>query len=179
MNLLAVCDRLSDRVVLLNTSTTSPELSFACSTRGENEAGKPQLISPFYIAEHNGLLFVDSKAKIVVLSVHDNGRGVRLERTMGGRGSALASLKPKPGLSPFTIHGDALYVVGEEHLGVLSLDGVLRQKIRIPVTSPIVTTICVDDKHAYVLCSTPGFGRNTTGLYILEKVQPATAGSSA
>ena len=95
LNLLAVCDRLNDRVVLLNTSTTSPELSFACSTRGEDEGGRPQLTKPAAISEHNGLLFVGSKSKIVVLSVHDSGRGVRLERSMGGKGSALASLKPK------------------------------------------------------------------------------------
>ena len=182
LNLLAVCDRLNDRVVLLNTSTTSPKLSFACSTRGEDEGGRPQLTKPAAISEHNGLLFVGSKSKIVVLSVHDNGRGVRLERSMGGKGSALASLKPKSGCFPFTVHRDALYVIGEQHLGVLSLNGVLRQKIRIPVSSPIVTTICVDDKHAYIhLCASSGVlggGRNASGLYILEKVQISVAGSS-
>ena len=110
-------------------------------------------------------------------------QGGRLERSMGGKGSALASLKPKSGLFPFTVHRDALYVVGAEDLGVLSLNGVLRQKIRIPVPNPMVTEICVDDKHAYVnLYAIGGFlggGRNATGLYILEKVQPAAAGSSA
>ena len=166
----------------VNTSTTSPKLSFACSTRGEDEGGRPQLTKPAAISEHNGLLFVGSKSKIVVLSVHDNGRGVRLERSMGGKGSALASLKPKSGCFPFTVHRDALYVIGEQHLGVLSLNGVLRQKIRIPVSSPIVTTICVDDKHAYIhLCASSGVlggGRNASGLYILEKVQISVAGSS-
>ena len=97
---------------------------------------------------------------------------------MGGKGSALASLKPKLQF-PFTVHRDALYVVGAEHVGVLSLNGVLRQKIRIPVPEPIVTTICVDDKHAYIhLIPGGGAGRNRSGLYILEKTQPAAAGSS-
>ena len=172
LNLLAVCDRLNDRVVLLNTSTTSPELNFACSTRGEDEGGRPQLAKPKFIAEHNGLIFVDSKAKIVVLSIHDNGRSVRFERSMGGKGSALASLKLKSGgFSPFAVHRDALYVVGADELGVLSLDGVLRQKIRIQVASPISTAICVNDKHAYV--------NMWTDLFILEKVHPAVVGSSA
>ena len=52
-----------------------------------------------------------------------------------------------------------------------SLNGVLRQKIRIQVASPISTAICVDDKHAYV--------NMWTDLFILEKVHPAVVGSSA
>ena len=156
LNLLAVCDRLNDRVVLLNTSTTSPELSFACSTRGEDQGGQPQLFSPNCIAEHNGLLFIQTAAfidsddgHIVVLSIQDNGRGVRFERSMCGQG-ALAAIKPSTTLASFAIHGDSLYVAGEEHLGVLSLNGVLRQKIRLPLPRPFITWICVDDKHAYV-----------------------------
>ena len=97
---------------------------------------------------------------------------------MGEKGSALASLKLKPELFPFAIHRDALYVVGEDHLGVLSLNGVLRQKIRIPVLSPFASGICVDDKHAYIRICSLDPGRFATGLYILEKTQPAIAGSS-
>ena len=61
-------------------------------------------------------------------------------------------------------------------MGVLSLNGVLRQKIRIPVPNPLASTICVDDKHAYV--HLVSVGHRESAIYILEKTQPAIAGSS-
>ena len=178
-NLLFVSDYRNHRIVFLNTSNDSPEVTWAGSTRGSwpfqpNKGGVyGELRSPSKLAVHGDFLFVLTGAgdKIAVLSLANDTSFGRIVRWIGGNGSGMAG-----SILALTVHDGRLYVGTRTCVHVLSPEGVLWQSVRLPDVDRDEAfgncSMYVDDKQVYMM--------RYNRIEILD-IQPSTsaAGSSS
>ena len=159
-NLLFVSDYRNHRIVFLNTSNDSPEVTWAGSTRGwKGQLPRPstgvygELRSPSKLAVHGDFLFVlvGAGEKIAVLSLANDASFGRIVRWIGGKGSGMDGA-----ILALTVHDGRLYVGTRTCVHVLSPEGVLWQSVLLPdVDRTEAVGYCsmyVDGKQVYMMC---------------------------
>ena len=148
---LFVSDSANNRVAALQTSSSSAELLWLSSTRGEDCGGKSKIPFPTSLAVIGDNIAVISgkqqnKLLIVPLCAGDS---FGTPRPLGGNGTALGPIKG----GVVTARRDRLFLANGSSIHVLSSEGVLWQTISVSVRNgpAVPRCITVDDKRAYVL----------------------------